>query len=206
MKYKQIVFDVDGTLIDTEYAVVHSLQDTIADLTGKTIEIDELNFALGITSEDALRRFGMENNVAALSLWDKNMNKYSDSVHVFPGIHELLEALTKFELELGIVTSKTREEFEHDFVKFDIAPYFKVVVCADDTAEHKPNPEPLLKYMELARCSNKELIYIGDSMYDMECATRARSDFGLAEWGAKKRLNTSISLVTPFDAIKKLTA
>ena len=56
MKYKHIVFDINDTLIDTEYAVLHSLQDTILSLTGKEKSLDELMFALGITGEDALDR------------------------------------------------------------------------------------------------------------------------------------------------------
>ena len=59
MGYKQIVFDVDGTLIDTEYAVIHSLQDTIRAINGKIISDKELTFALGITGENALRRLGV---------------------------------------------------------------------------------------------------------------------------------------------------
>ena len=53
MQYKQIVFDVDGTLIDTEYAVLHSLQDTVEYMTGTKPKIEKLIFALGITGEDA---------------------------------------------------------------------------------------------------------------------------------------------------------
>lgn len=49
MKYKHIVFDIDGTLIDTEYAVLHSLQETIRVLSGREIPCSELKFALGIT-------------------------------------------------------------------------------------------------------------------------------------------------------------
>ena len=52
MKYKHIVFDIDGTLIDTEYAVLHSLQETIKGLSGREIPCSELRFALGITGTD----------------------------------------------------------------------------------------------------------------------------------------------------------
>ena len=56
MKYKHIVFDIDGTLIDTEYAVLHSLQETIRVLSGREIPCAELIFALGITGIDALKK------------------------------------------------------------------------------------------------------------------------------------------------------
>lgn len=205
MKYKQIVFDIDGTLIDTEYAVIHSLQDIISDITGKHIAYDELIFALGITGEDALRRLNIKNIEAALFLWNNNMKKYNHTVRVFNGIQELLKTLIKSGYEVGIVTSKTKEEFEHDFIIFDIASLFKTVVCADDTVKHKPDSEPLLKYMELTNCSGKELLYIGDSIYDMECAKHAKADFSLAKWGAKNILNSDVtSFITPFDAIDKL--
>ena len=76
MKYKHIVFDIDGTLIDTEYAVLHSLQETIKGLSGREIPCSELRFALGITGTDALKKLAIKDTSYAIELWDKNMRNY----------------------------------------------------------------------------------------------------------------------------------
>ena len=59
MRYKHIVFDLDGTLIDTERAILPSLRDTLEELTGRHYEEQALTFALGITGADALERLGI---------------------------------------------------------------------------------------------------------------------------------------------------
>lgn len=179
MRYKHIVFDIDGTLIDTEYAVLHSLKDTLIAVTGINREINELTFALGIPGKNALKKLNVPERSISLILghWEKCMSNYSNTICVFQGISELLDALVQYGCELGIVTSKTREEFKQDFEPFDISKYFTTIICADDTVEHKPDPDPLFKYMEVSNANNNELIYIGDSVYDWECAKSAKVDF-----------------------------
>ncbi len=184
MKYKQIVFDIDGTLIDTEYAVLHSLQETLKTLCGEDIPIEELNYALGITGADALKKFHIEDIPSALDLWNKNMRKYNDTIKVFNGIPELLASLSESGYGIGIVTSKTREEYEKDFVPFEVYQYFSTVICANDTSEHKPMPAPLFKYMKLAEEDHNKILYVGDSIYDGMCARSAGVDFALAVWGS----------------------
>lgn len=187
MKYKHIVFDIDGTLLDTEYAVLHSLQETIMAMSGREIPCSELKFALGITGTDALKKLEIKDISHTIKLWDKNMCKYADTIKVFDGITELLKNLLNLDYEMGIVTSKTREEFVHDFCQFGINHYFKTIICADDTQEHKPNAAPLLKYMELSKADHGEVLYIGDSKYDSKCAENAGIDFALAVWGSHNK-------------------
>ncbi len=184
--YKHIVFDVDGTLIDTEYAVLHSLKDLLKEEYNRDYKIEELEFALGITGEAAIKQLEISDIERTVDLWNDKLNKYKESVCVFNGIEELLKVLSQNH-KLGIVTSKTKEEFEEEVTHFGLNKYFGVIICADDTEKHKPNPKPLLKYMELANAKNKETIYIGDSIYDMQCAKASKVDFAFAKWGNKRQ-------------------
>ncbi|MBC7087941.1 MAG: HAD family hydrolase [Tissierellales bacterium] len=204
MKYKHIVFDVDGTLIDSEYSILAALVDTLKEINGKDYTIDELRYVLGIPGAETLKLFEVKDIENALSLWLKNMDKYKDTIKIFDGVIEVLDLLNSKGYKLGIVTSKLREEFDHDFNRFDIKKYFSTIVCADDTTLHKPYPEPLLKYMELNDIKNKDLIYIGDTGYDYECAKGANVDFALALWteNSHDELDAEIKLYKPMDIFK----
>ena len=127
MKYKHIVFDIDGTLIDTEYAVINSLIKTITEITGRAPQYESLKFALGITGRNAL-------------------------------------------------------EYYSDFEPLGLADYFSTIVCADDTDEHKPQAAPLVAYLAKAHVSPENALYIGDSIYDIQCANNAGVDSGLVLW------------------------
>ena len=183
MKYKHIVFDIDGTLVDTEYAVLKSFQQTLQSVTGKETEMEELKFCLGIPGKDALIRMNISDVSDTIRLWEDNMYKLYDTVKVFDGIRELLQKLTDAGCQLGIVTSKTREQFSYDFHKYGIDQFFGTVICVNDTTEHKPKPGPLLKYMELTDTKPEEVLYVGDSEHDLQCAAGAGADFALAVWG-----------------------
>ncbi|MBU3133125.1 NUDIX hydrolase N-terminal domain-containing protein [Clostridium gasigenes] len=183
MKYSHIVFDIDGTLIDTEKAILMSLQKTILDEKGIKKDLQELHFALGITGKDALLQLGIDDIDYVQFIWDEIFKKYSGDICIFDGIRRLLEELKANSITLGIITSKTRKEYEDDFIRFGIAEYFDTVICADDSNEHKPNAEPMEKYLQYANAKRKETLYIGDSVYDMQCATSAGVDCALAIWG-----------------------
>ncbi len=203
--YKNIVFDVDGTLINTEYAVLHSLQDTLKEVQNKNYKIEELEFVLGITGETAIKQLGIANVTETVDLWNKNLNSYKNFVCVFDGIKDLLPKLSQ-DYKLGIVTSKTKAEFDEEVTPFGLNKYFGVIICADDTKKHKPNPEPLLKYIELSNAKPEETLYIGDSVYDMQCAKSSGVDFAFAKWGNKRQnIKAKYVLLNPLDLLNCLS-
>lgn len=201
MKYRHIVFDVDGTLINTEYAILHSLQEILETLQ-KKVPLNQLEFVLGITGEDALQQLQVNNIPDVLKAWEEKLHSYGSTMEPFEGIPELLKSLSKAGYETGIVTSRTLLELKADLDRFGFERYFKTVVCADDTKEHKPSPEPLQKYMEKSGAGKEQTLYIGDSRYDSLCARNAGVDFALAMWGSHTRdLSADYFLEKPEDLL-----
>lgn len=184
MKYTHIAFDIDGTLTNSEFAVLQSLQDTLLSLRGETPSKEKLApITLGLPGEDTLKSLKISNIPAVLKQWEQNMEQYRDTITVFPGISELLEQLKNRGLVMGVVTSQTREEFDVNFANSPLTPYFSIAVCAGETPCGKPAPDPLLRFMELAGCQPSEVLFIGDQNGDRLCAEAAGADFALAGWG-----------------------
>lgn len=205
MKYKQIVFDIDGTLIDNEKAILCSLQEILLEETGKKYPFEELNFVLGIPGEDSLERLNIEDIPGVMQRWIERLQGYAYMVSVYEGIEELLLQLSKAGYGLGIASSRTRDMYEKDFGRLSIGKYFSIAVCADDTEEHKPTAAPLLKYMELSKTDKCEVLYIGDSIHDSQCAENAGVDFALAVWGShKETIRADYYLKRPQDLLSVL--
>lgn len=184
MQYSHIIFDIDGTLIDTRHADLHGLQDTIMELQGRLVNIEDLGFAFGIPGEVALGQLGVDDPKEGNKLWHNNFMKYHSSIGFFEGIEELIKTLSAKGVNLGIITSKNNNEYIHDFIPLGLAEYFGTVIKFENSEKPKPSPYPMLKYLELTGARPEDAIYIGDTVYDFECAHNAGVAFGTAFWGA----------------------
>ncbi len=185
MTYTHFVFDIDGTLIDTEEDMLEALQKTLQEVQGRRIDVGELRPIFGRTGEDALRSLGVQDVERALELWKEYYLADSARVHVFSGIEAVLKALQACSVQLGILSSKTRYEYQTDFIPYGLAGYFEFAILAEDSTRHKPDPEPMKAYLRRSGAQAGEVLYIGDTVYDMQCANGAGVDFGLAVWGSR---------------------
>lgn len=183
---KTVIFDIDGTLLDTEYAVLNSLRDAIWELKNEHVELPELTFALGIPGEMALKQLGITDTQNGNIIWNACFANYSHTIRLFDGVADVLKELKNEGYKLGVITSKNREEYKTDFTPFELDSYFETIICAGDSDRPKPFPDPMLKYLELSGTKKDEAIYIGDTSYDMQCASTAGVSFGLALWGCHK--------------------
>ena len=184
MRYKHIIFDIDGTMLNTETADMLATQETVFQLTGEKKDIDEFRFTFGIPNSVVFPRLGIADAEKASLLWAENYGKYHSSIGLFDGIEEVLRELKRRGHILGIVTSKSRREFNADFATFGLNDLFDTVICVDDSPRPKPNPDPVLEYLKRANADKPETSYIGDTAYDAQSAHSAGIDFALAVWGA----------------------
>jgi phosphoglycolate phosphatase-like HAD superfamily hydrolase len=205
--YNTVIFDVDGTLIDTERALIGSLQKLLMEYHDKEYQEQDLSFVLGVPGTVSLLKLGIKNADEANAKWNLYMKDLYHTVRVFDHIKSTLGKLKSSGAVTGIVTSKTRQELINDFVPFGLSDYLGHSVCADDTKKHKPSPEPLLKFLEITGVAPETSIYIGDTIYDMQCAADAGVDFGLALWGAKEahRINAKYKLSNPYEVLNLIT-
>lgn len=203
-KYNCIIFDVDGTLVNTEKAIIYSLQKVLLEDTGKNYSASELQFVLGIPGSNALEKMGLANIEQLNQKWIEYMELYKDYVHLFSEIETVLSKIKSQKVTVGIVTSKTKYELDHEMTAYGLLDYMEYIVCADDTEKHKPEPEPLLRFLEISGVEPSSSIYIGDTIYDYKCAQSAGVDFGLAMWGAKNMdgINPKYKLTHPNEILQ----
>lgn len=202
MGYSHIVFDIDGTLVDTFYSNMRSLQDVLRDRTGQTRSLEELGRFFGIPGMETVLQLGLPEPEEALAQWEATLRTYRHTDRLYDGVEELLATLAGAGCRLGIATSRTRAELDMDFSTLPMARYFQIVITADDTLRHKPDPDPLLRYIELARCEKEQVLFIGDSPHDMRCAAAAGVASGLAVWGATGPSPCTHRFQTPWEVAR----
>ena len=182
-RYAHVVFDVDGTLVDSRMSALASLQQVVGEYTGTVPPLEDLYFSTGIPGENALRQLGIT-DPAALVRWRELAGKLTHKITVFPGIVDALGRLQELGCGLGIVSSRERGEYADEVTPLGLDPFFPERILVEDTTLHKPEPEPMLEYLRRTGAAAEETLYVGDTVYDMRCALAAGVDFALASWGA----------------------
>ena len=208
MRYACIAFDIDGTLLDSAPADAAGLQEALRRELGREEPLPRLLSALGMPGWEILAALGVAEADAGrvMRTWQAEKRARAGWMSVFPGIETTLDGLRARGATLGIVTSKRPETYALDFSPFGLDGYFAIRITCADTALHKPHPEPLLKFLERAGAKPSEALYVGDSVYDRDCAIAAGVDFALATWGSllPKMENVTWRLHEPEDLLEIL--
>lgn len=183
-KFSHIIFDIDGTLIDTEQTSMLSLQQTVRERLNKEIPYEELVKVFGFTSEEAVKIIGFKNPESDLLRWEELYLAKRYLAKPYPGVDDLLVHLLKEGYHMGLVTSRNKLELQSDKILegwCDLG-YFNSIIGSSDTERAKPFPDPLFEYMKRHGAKPEECIFVGDTIFDAKCANSAGITFALIEW------------------------
>ena len=183
--FTHFIFDIDGTLVDTEKTGLLSLGQTVEALTGRRMTLEELYPYFGIPSYEASKMLSVGDPVRFAELWEENFQKAISLSRIFDGIPQVLDEMVRSGRVMGVVTSRSRLEYDNDRLLLKWKPYFNPVICSEDSATHKPEPGPALAFLEKSGAKASECLYIGDTMHDCSCAQGAGVAFALADWNGK---------------------
>ncbi len=200
--YKTVVFDIDGTIIDSRETALAALQQSYYLDSGKKLPQSELVFAFGIPCRKAAGRLNVKNVEAFVSNVSREYNLRVHNTRPFSGMECVIRKLHEKKICLGIVTSNSITEYEEHFKHFFLNKYFYRAMCAEHTTRQKPYPDPLLKFLELSGTKKEEALFIGDTENDQLCAQAAGVDFALAGWGAVEKLPAKYILDDPPQILK----
>ena len=183
---KAILFDLDGTIIDTHDAILASMQYTMRTILGKEFSPAHLMKKVGQPLKTQMEDFARsaEERDEMLRVYRAYQAQIHDQkVKAFPGMKQALEALRQAGFPLGVVTSKLHAPALHGLEFFGLEGYFSCLVGADDCEKHKPDPFPVTLGANLLGFEAKECVYVGDSPYDIQAGNAAGAITIAAQWG-----------------------
>jgi len=179
MKIKTIIFDIDGVLLDSNIYLAKVHQKTAKEMGLRIPTIHEI-----------LRLFGKDWDSLIQTLWpgidSENFKKTYSRVGnlenvTIPPIKKAVETIKELKIlgfKLAIVSARpgfyTIEPLKKSGFDLEL---FDVVISADDTKNHKPNPEPLTHTCKRLNIDPKEAVYVGDALIDYESANSAKLEF-----------------------------
>ena len=206
-KFTTVVFDFDGTIADTNQLIIGSWQAVFRARRGVEGEISDILATFGeplyYTMEKLFPEFDVEESVDIYRSYQKEI--FVDQIEIFPGMKELVLELKERGYKVGIATSRLRASTLLGLNKFGLEDKIDALVTVEDTAKHKPDPEPALICLEKLGSTADESIMVGDSAYDMGCGKNAGMTTVLVGWSevaksgvvSTAKENASADIFTP---------
>ena len=185
MRYPVVLFDLDGTLIDSGPIILASMRHAATTVLGIEIDETKVRAAIGGPGLAAQMRDLDPDRVDELvEAYRAHNEPLHEELAAFDRMLAVLPELRERGHRLGIVTAKRRVTVELAFNRFPLLRELaEVVIGADDTERHKPDPDPLLEALSRLGAKPEDAAYVGDSPFDVRAA-KAGGLFAVAVgWG-----------------------
>ncbi|MBA4502250.1 HAD family hydrolase [Marinobacterium marinum] len=186
--YKLLIFDWDGTIIDSTQRIASSLRASARELDLPVPTWEAARDIIGLGLPEAIRTlFPNEGDAIINPLRERYAYYYMDAdetpVELFPGVQRTLESLKDKGYRLAVATGKSRAGLEHVFAETGLGSLFETSRCADETTS-KPDPHMLHELLEETGVQRQQAVMIGDTEYDLEMGQRAGMDTVAVSYGA----------------------
>ena len=185
MRYPVVLFDLDGTVVDSGPMILASMRHATRTVLDREIADEVLMAAVGGSGLHEQMRLIDESRVEELV---RHYREHNGPLHAelteCPGMLDVLAALKREGRKLGVVTAKRKATVQLAFASIpELGTHFDVVVGADDTERHKPHPDPLLFALGLLGETAGRAAYVGDSPFDVQAAKAGGLSAIAVTWG-----------------------
>lgn len=191
MSFDVVIFDWDGTLVDSVDHIAASLEQAAEDLGYPQRTREELRHIVGLGMQEALehlypgisqREITELREVYARYFFSRDTTRDD----LFPGIDTVLDRLRGEKRRMAVATGKSRPGLDRGLVSSSLGPYFELTRCANETAS-KPDPLMLRQILEATGVTAARAVMVGDTIYDMEMARRLGMPAIGVTWGVHSR-------------------
>lgn len=182
IEVEAVLFDMDGTLVDSIGLIVEGHEHTWEEYTGKIPPRELILSKIGKPLQKAYP--GMEDPLKMVDTY-RSWCKGKTDTHtgLYLGVVPMLEELQRMNFRLGLVTSRFREGLNDCMRVYGLENFFEILLAQEDSTGHKPGPEPLLAAAELMSITDmSRILYVGDSVHDVESAHAAGSRSAVVGW------------------------
>lgn len=187
---KAVLFDLDGTLIDTAADFVRIIQQMCRDEQRPVVEAEIIRTQVSEGARAMVQLIYPEMDVTDpvfLAHRQRFLNTYGDNIvvdtNLFEGMYPLLEELEAHQIPWGIVTNKPRGLSELLLAALNLTERCAVLVCPEDVSKTKPDPEPMYLAAKQLNLEARDIIYVGDHPRDIDAGRNAEMYTILAAYG-----------------------
>ncbi|HEX9141102.1 MAG TPA: HAD-IA family hydrolase [Gaiellaceae bacterium] len=184
MRFPVVLFDLDGTVIDSGAIILASMRHAAREVLGVEVPDEQLMAAVGGPGLEAqMQALSPDRAAELVTVYRAHNEPLHDELTCCAGMDEALVQLKDEGRRLGIVTAKRRQTVELAFARIPIEHLFETVVGGDETKKHKPDPEPLLLALERLGAVPDDAVYVGDAPFDVKAAKAAGLYSVGVSWG-----------------------
>jgi pyrophosphatase PpaX len=182
--FAAVIFDLDGTVVDSVELIVLSFQHAMREVLGLEVSKEEAVRNVGKPLREQMLEVDAEQADELVRVYREfNHREHDRLLCLYDGMLALLRRLHAAGVKLGLVTSKSRHTTQMAFDLTGIEPLFDQTVCSDEAPRNKPEPDPILYCLQLLGVPAGRSAYVGDSPFDMQAARAAQVTAVGVSWG-----------------------